>query len=107
MLATLWAAEVADVFVGSIRHHGHLWRLPLVLRTAFVELTAEQLRSADPSARPLLEAGLELLRLLEEHGKESWLLYDGSPRGVFRCAKVLDDDGVLVLVEGLGDSILP
>jgi len=34
MLATLWAVEVADVFVGSIRHHGHLWRLPLVLRTA-------------------------------------------------------------------------
>jgi len=107
MLATIWAGEVADVFVGSIRHHSHLWRLPLVLRTAFVELTAEQLCSADPSARPLLEAGLELLRLVEEHGKESWLLYDGSPRGVFRCAKVLDDDGVLVLVEGLGDSILP
>jgi len=107
MLATLWAAEVADVFVGSIRHHGHLWRLPLVLRTAFVELTAERLCSADPSARPLLEAGLELLRLLGEHGKESWLLYDGSPRGVFRCAKVLDDDRVLVLMEGLGDSILP
>jgi len=57
MLATLWGAEVADVFVGSIRHHGHLWRLPLVLRTAFVELTAERLCSADPSARPLLEAG--------------------------------------------------
>ena len=107
MLATLWAAEVADVFVGSIRHHGHLWRLPLVLRTAFVELTAERLCSADPSARPLLEAGLELLRLVEEHGKESWLLHDGSPRGVFRCAKVLDDDGVLVLMEGLGDSTLP
>jgi len=43
----------------------------------------------------------------EEHGKESWLLYDESPRGVFRCAKVLDDDGVLVLMEGLGDSTLP
>ena len=56
MLATLWAVEVADVFVGSIRHHGHLWRLPLVLRTALAELTAERLCSADSSARPLLEA---------------------------------------------------
>ena len=66
MLATLWAVEVADVFVGSIRHHGHLWRLPLALRTALVELTAERLCSADWSVRPLLEAGLELLRLVEE-----------------------------------------
>jgi len=107
MMATLWAVEVADVFVGSIRHHGHLWRLPLVLRTALAELTAERLCSADSSARPLLEAGFELLRLVEELGRESWLLYDASPRGVFRCAKVLDDDGVLVLMEGLGDSTLP
>jgi len=44
---------------------------------------------------------------VEELGKESWLLYDGSPRGVFRCAKVLEDDGVLVLMEGLGDFTLP
>jgi len=107
MLATLWAVEVADVFVGSIRHHGHLWRLPLVLRTALVELTTEILYSADSSARTLLEAGLELLRLVEELGKESWLLHDGSPRGVFRCAKGLDDDEVLVLMEGLGVSTLP
>jgi len=107
MLATLWAVELADVFVGSIRHHGHLWRLPLVLRTALVELTAERLCSADSSARPLLRAGLQLLRLVEGLGKESWLLYDGSPRGVFRCVKGLDDDGVLVLMEGLGDSTLP
>jgi len=27
MLAALWAVEVADVFLGSIRHHGHLWRV--------------------------------------------------------------------------------
>jgi len=107
MLATLLAVEVADVFVGSIRHHGHLWRLPLVLRTALGELTAERLCSADSSVLLLLEAGLELLRLVEELGKESWLLSDGSPRGVFRCAKVLDDDGVLVLLEGLGDATLP
>jgi len=44
---------------------------------------------------------------MEELGKDSWLLYDGSPRGVFRCAKVLDDDGVLVLMEGLGDATFP
>jgi len=54
--------------------------------------------STDLSFWPLLEAGLELLRLVEELGKDSWLLYDGSPRGVVRCAKVLDDDGVLVLM---------
>jgi len=107
MLATLWAVEVANVFVGSIRHHGHLWRLLLVLQTALVELTAERLCSADLSARDLLEAGLELLRLVKELGKESCLLYDGSPRGVFRCAKGLDDDGVLVLMEGLGGFTLP
>ena len=28
MLAALWAVEVADVFLGSIRDHGRLWRLP-------------------------------------------------------------------------------
>jgi len=27
LLAALRAAEVADVFVGSIHHHGYLWRL--------------------------------------------------------------------------------
>jgi len=107
MLSTLWAVEVADVFVGSIHHHGHLRRLPKVLRTALAELTAERLCSADSSVRPLLEAGLELLRLVEELGKESWLLSNGSPRGVFRCAKMLDDDGVLVLMEGLGDVTIP
>jgi len=107
ILAIIWAFEVADVFVGSIRHHGHLWRLPLVLRTALGELTAERLCSADLSVHPLLKARLELLRLLEELGKELRLLSDGSPRGVFRCAKVFDDDGVLVLMEGLGDATLP
>jgi len=107
MMDTLWAVEVADVFVGSIRHHGHLWRLPLLLRTAMVELTAERLCSADLSARPLLEAELELLRLVEELGQESWLLYDGSLRGVFRCAEGLHDDRVFVLMESLGDSTLP
>jgi len=107
MWATLWAVEVADVFVGSVRHHGHLWRLPLALWTALVELTAERLCSADSSVRPLLEAWLELLRLVKELRKESLLLYDESPRGVFRCAKVLDDDGVLVFMKGLGDATLP
>jgi len=39
MLAALWAVEVADVFPGSIRHHGHLWRLPVAIRSAFADLT--------------------------------------------------------------------
>ena len=30
-----------------------------------------------------------------------------GPRGVFRCAKALDDEGTLVLHEGLGDARLP
>jgi len=33
MLAALWAVEVADVFLGSICHHGHLWRLPMAIRS--------------------------------------------------------------------------
>jgi len=107
ILATLRAVEVADVFVGSIRQHGHLWRLQRVLRTALLEHTAERLSTADSSVLRLLEAGLELLRLVEELGKDLWLVSDGSPRGVFRCTKVLDDDGVLVLMEGLGDATLP
>jgi len=39
MLAALWAVEVAHVFPGSIRRHGHLWRLPLSIRSAFADLT--------------------------------------------------------------------
>jgi len=31
----------------------------------------------------------------------------GDPRGVFRCAKAVNDEGVLTLSEGLGDSGLP
>jgi len=64
MLAALWAFEVADVFLGSIRHHGHLWRLPMAIRSDFADLTPERLCSADPSARPLLEAGLKILRII-------------------------------------------
>jgi len=73
MLAALWAVEVADVFLGSIRHHGHLWRLPMAIRSAFADLTPERLCSADPSARPLLEAVLKLLRLIEERAPPDWL----------------------------------
>jgi len=76
MLAALCAVEVADVFLGSIRHHGHLWRLPMAIRSAFADLMPERLCSADPSAQPLLEAGLKLLRLIEEQApanRLSWL----------------------------------
>ena len=107
MLAALLAIEVADVFLGSIRHHGHLWCLPMAIRSALADLTPERLCSADPSARPLLEAGLKLLRLIEGRAPPDWLSWIGGPRGVFRCAKVLDDDGTLVLQEGLGDARLP
>ena len=107
MLAALWAVEVADVFLGSIRHHGHLWRLPMAIRSAFADLTPERLCSADPSAQPLLEAGLKLLRLIEELAPANRLSWLGGPRGVFRCAKALDDEGTLVLHEGLGDARLP
>jgi len=107
MLAALWAVEVADVFLGNIRHHGHLWRLPMAIRSAFADLTPECLCSADPSARPLLEAGLKLLRLFEKRAPSDWLSWLGGPRGVFRCAKVLNYEGTLVLEEGLGDARLP
>jgi len=107
MLAALWAVDVADVFLGSIRHHGHLWRLPMAIRSAFADLTPERLCSADPSARPLLEAWLKLLRLIEERAPPYLLSWLGGPRGVFLCAKVLDAEGTLVLEEGLGDARLP
>jgi len=107
MLAALWAVEVAGVFLGSIRHHGHLWRLPVAIRSAFADLTPERLCSDDPSARRLLEAGLKLLRLIEERAPPDWLSWLGGPRGVFRCAKVLHDEGTLVFQEGLGDTCLP
>ena len=61
MLSALWAVEVAEVFLGSIRHHGHLWSLPMAIRSAFADLTPERLCLGDPSAQPLLEAGLKLL----------------------------------------------
>ena len=107
ILATLWAVEVADVFVGSIRHHGHLWRLPVALREAFAVLTVERLCSADSTIQPLLEAGLVLLRRVEEQADAAWMEWEGTPRGVFRCAKAVDDEGVLTLSEGLGDPHLP
>jgi len=50
MLAALWAVQVAIVFLGSIRHHGLLWRLPMAIQSAFSYLTLELLCSADPSA---------------------------------------------------------
>jgi len=106
-LAALWAVEVADVFQGSIRHYGHLWRFPLAIRSAPADLKPERLCSADPSARPLLEAGLTLLRLIEERAPPHWLQWLGGHRGVFRCAKVLDDEGTVVLEEGMGDARLP
>jgi len=77
MFVALWAVEVADVFLGSIRHHGRLWRLPLAIRSAFANLTTKRLCSADPSARPLLETGLELLRLIEERATASWFQWLG------------------------------
>jgi len=66
ILATLWAVEVSNVFVGSIRHHGHLWSLPVALRNAIGVLKVERLCSADPTVQPLLEAGLLLLHRVEE-----------------------------------------
>jgi len=107
MLAALWAVVVADVFLGSIRHHAHLWSLPMAIRSAFADLTPERLCSADPSAQHLLEAGLKLLRLVEERAPPDWLQWLGGPGGVFRCAEVLDDEGTLVLEEGTGDVRLP
>jgi len=107
MLAALWAVEVTDVFLGSIRHHGHLWRLPMAIRSAFADLMPERLCSPDPSARPLPGAGLKLLRLIKERAPPDWLSWPGRPRGVFLCAKVLDDGGTLVLQKGLGDASRP
>jgi len=107
MLATLWAVDVGYVFVGSIRHHGHLWRLPVALRAAFGVLTTERLCSADPTMQPLLEAGLVLLHLVEEKATRSYMEAEGSPRGVFRCSKSVNAEGVLTLLEGLGDPRLP
>jgi len=106
MLAALWAFEVADVFPGGIRHYGHLWRLPLAVLSAFSDLTPERLCSADPSAPPVLEAGLERLQYFEEWAAHVWLQWLGGPRGVFRCAKTLHDEGTLVLLEALGDPRL-
>jgi len=107
ILGALWAVEVADVFLGSIRHHGHLWRLPMAIRSAFADLTPGRLCSADPSAQPLLETGLKLLRLIEERAPPDRLSWLAGPRGVFRYAKALDDEGTLVLHEDLGDARLP
>ena len=107
ILAALWAIEVADVFLGSIRHHGHLWRLPLAIWSACADLTPERLCSADPSARPLLEAGRENLLLIEERAAPTWLACLEGPRWVFPCAKKLNDEGTLVFLAGLGDPRLP
>jgi len=51
-LATLRAVEVEDLFVGSIQHQGHLWRLPSATRSECAGLTTERLCWVDPSVRP-------------------------------------------------------
>jgi len=79
----------------------------MAIWSAFSDLLPERLCSADTSARRRLEAGLKLLRLMEERAPPDWLQWLGEPRGVFRCAKVLDDEGTLVLEEGMGDVRLP
>ena len=86
MLATLWPAEMVDIFLCGIFHRGHLWRLPLAFWSAFADLKTERFSSADPSVRPLLEAGLKLLRLIEERESAPWPQWTGGPRGVLRCA---------------------
>jgi len=45
----------------------------MAILSAFADLTPERLCSADPSARPLLEAGVKLLRLIEERAPSDWL----------------------------------
>ena len=102
MLAALWAVQVEDVILESIRHHGHLWRLPLAIRSAFADRTPERLCLADPSARTLLDAGLKLLRIIEKRAAPEWLQWLWGPRGIFRCANTLNDEGTLVLSEGRG-----
>jgi len=72
MLAALWAVDAADVFLRSIRYYGHLWRLPLAIRSVFEDLTTERLCSAGPSALLFIAEGLELLRLVEAREKASW-----------------------------------
>jgi len=49
MLAALWAVEVADVFLESIRHHGHLWRLSMAIRSVTAGHLAPALGEPDPS----------------------------------------------------------
>lgn len=73
MLAPLWSVEVVHVFVRSILHQGHPWRLPRAIRSAFADLTTEHLFSADRSFRPLFEASLELRRLNEERATAAGL----------------------------------
>jgi len=82
MLAALWAVAVADVFLGRMRHHRNLWSRPLAIRSAFADLKTERLCSADPSARALVEACLEILRSFEERAAATWLKWLGGPRGV-------------------------
>jgi len=79
----------------------------MAIRSAFADLTPERLCSADPSARPLLEAGLKLLRLIEEREPPDWMSWIGGSRGFFRFDKALDDEGTLVPQESLRDARLP
>lgn len=57
--------------------------------------------STDP-----FETGLEFLRLIEDQASDSCLQWTGGPRGVFSCVKSWDDEGTLVLAEGLRDPRL-
>jgi len=65
----------------------------VALRKAFGVLTAYRLCSNDPTAQPLLEAGLVLLRRMKEQADTSWMEWEGTLRGVFRCAKAVNDEG--------------
>jgi len=61
LLAALRATEVADVFVGSIHHHGYLWCLLVALRQAFYHLTTEPfelVRARNPAPLVVLSGAL-------------------------------------------------
>ena len=76
-------------------------REPLVVKPMGVSMAPKQ----DGTEAKTL--GLKLLQRIEEQAPANRLSWLGGPRGVFRCAKALDDEGILVLHGGLGDARLP
>lgn len=85
-IATAWVHDIGDVFVASIRHHGHFWRIAPAVRASLRWLEPQRTRRGAAPWDPILLQGLALLDLIEWKSPIIRLSPRDVARGVFLCA---------------------